>query len=126
MRRSSDEISVSGIGIAVKAEVGLTTNWFRTGYRHEAGWGARGLARARFRSSRCRLRCHRGYHHDGTAYAAGAGAAELRAPDRAALRNLPHRLSRAYPVWPPVQAARLYDGWRQIPDNAVSVLKPCA
>ena len=48
-----------------------------------------------------------------------ARAAEFRAPDRTALRYLPHRFSRAYPVRPTVQAARIYRRRRRIPHDAI-------
>ena len=40
-------------------------------------------------------------------------------PDRTALRCVSHRFPHAYPVRSPVQAARLYDWRRQIPDDAI-------
>ena len=56
---------------------------------------------------------------DDRLYDAGAGASEFRAPDRTALRHLPHRFSVPDPVRPPLQAARLYDGGRRLQDDAV-------
>ena len=46
-------------------------------------------------------------------------AAKFRAPDRTALRCLPHRFSRAYPVWSTVQAARIHRRRRRIPHDAI-------
>ena len=42
------------------------------------------------------------------------GASSLRAADRSALRDLPYRVSGADPFWPPLQAGRLYLGWRRL------------
>ena len=53
--------------------------------------------------------------------AAGPGAAELCAPDRATLRYLPHRFPCTDALWTTIQAARLYDGRRSVPDHAVLV-----
>src|ERR1700730_13662952 len=66
--------------------------------------------------------CRSGGVPDNWLRAAGESLSEFRPPDRTALRYLPHRFSRAYPVRPPVQAARLYGWWRRIPDDAIPLV----
>src|SRR5450631_4949324 len=55
--------------------------------------------------------------------AAGTGASQFRAPDRAALRDLPHRFSGADPLRTKVQTARLYDGEWSLQDDAFLIAR---
>src|ERR1700730_18108923 len=93
-----------------------------TGECHGARRGASSFATKRLRCDNYGLLRPAGWGGYWALYAAGTGAAQLCPPDRAAVRHLPHRFSRADSLRPALQALRLYD-WRwKIPHDPISKL----